>query len=931
MPKGLKPSDSPGIQIRNRKQETPKRLQPLSRSPHPYYRRKFEPPSSAEHDVHVLNGDDNSAVLSPSPPQIPSGADYDEAEHDDDGRMRRGLTKSPSDSGTEADDESFSYLKGLPAPPSKPRKGLKDTYDFTIEGTPSPLLTPSFLDGDNRRLSLGYKPGGREDTKAADEAEGQRIEAEKRYEARRRAELIRRTTEVSLLGSIGLVVFSGSLVLEAAREWHRAELLTYGMVALVLFTLYPLRLLFSREATPNAKRSGLFSRIQLPSTFDPAPLLYPLCLPVYAALSLLPAFQTPLLPNLILSLSSLSPQLVPLVFQVNGYSSFHWFITSIPLIASKNTSLSLESRPPIPNLLKTSPPATLDPELLMCLYPLHRALIPPLEYLTTTSLLPAELQLLSISLINILLLSTSPQATILKAMLWGGGVSVFVLCNTVLKSGVALARVPRWRFRHAEQIRKAKEGTWGSVDGTLMRRTSGMSFLWGSDDQTQSDGNKEEAPVTEQSRKNIHLTLDIRNCNGNVASMKHDQETKSAIVQGQKQDFSKQNGSTSVVTHQKRYSLSTNDTSSLRQELRTTSSGRRKRSKSFSTQSFLNLTPGEATVRKWVYAAYVYTAITFIAFAGIRSYVGQWALGGNEPVGWALGYLFGNIQPLRFLVVKWNMERWICLPVRDAVTDGSPDDANMRLLICGYCLVVLAIGMAIVLRLSSVVEVDTRRKVFHGMMVAMFLPTVYIDPTFTGLALELVLAIFLLLDLFRASQLPPLSKPLAYFLTPYVDGRDLRGPVVVSHIFLLIGCAIPLWLSLAGTERAGDGAFIGWGVASRDVSMVSGVICVGMGDAAASLVGRRFGRHKWLWSGGKSLEGSFAFIVAVTLGLVCATEWLRILPLPYGNLGKGWVFTLLKSMGAATGASLTEAVLTGGNDNVVVPVVLWLLVRGLEL
>jgi len=33
----------------------------------------------------------------------------------------------------------------------------------------------------------------------------------------------------------------------------------------------------------------------------------------------------------------------------------------------------------------------------------------------------------------------------------------------------------------------------------------------------------------------------------------------------------------------------------------------------------------------------------------------------------------------------------------------------------------------------------------------------------------------------------------------------------------------------------------------------------------------------------------------------------------------------------ALGASLNEAVLTGGNDNVIVPVVLWVLVRGVGL
>jgi len=252
------------------------------------------------------------------------------------------------------------------------------------------------------------------------------------------------------------------------------------------------------------------------------------------------------------------------------------------------------------------------------------------------------------------------------------------------------------------------------------------------------------------------------------------------------------------------------------------------------------------------------------------------------------------------------------------------------LILCAYWLAIIIVGLAIVFQLSAVYEVDTRRKVFHFMMVAMLLPATYVDPTFAALSLSLMLAIFLLLDLFRASQLPPLSKSLAYFLTPYVDGRDLKGPVVISHIFLLIGCAIPLWLSLGSLPRTGTGYVHGWEVPTREVSMVSGVICVGMGDAAASLIGRRYGRHKWRWGGGKSIEGSVAFATAVSLALLLAKAWLRIGGWPANN-HDSWVLTGVKAGFAASIASLTEAVLTGGNDNVVVPVVLWLCVKGLDI
>ena len=44
-----------------------------------------------------------------------------------------------------------------------------------------------------------------------------------------------------------------------------------------------------------------------------------------------------------------------------------------------------------------------------------------------------------------------------------------------------------------------------------------------------------------------------------------------------------------------------------------------------------------------------------------------------------------------------------------------------------------------------------------------------------------------------------------------------------------------------------------------------------------------------------------------------------------------WVVSLVKAFVCACGASFMEAVLTGANDNVVVPVALWLLVKGVRL
>jgi dolichol kinase len=662
--------------------------------------------------------------------------------------------------------------------------------------------------------------------------------------------------------------------------------------------------------------------LAIPAGFDPAPLLYPPAITILVSMLLFVKNPTGFLPGIILSLSSLPRELIPSIGGLDGSNTLHWAFSCLPLFAAETADTASIRAARNQQLIK------LDPEVLVLIPPLHQALCVTLHYLTTTSLLPAELQLLSIALIDLLLLASSPQAVILKALLWGGGLGVLVTCVHVLRWGVALARVPKWRFRRtrnsSKPLRARKCLSFGRFGASLFARNVAVS------------DSSDEEDVLEASRQQ-HISSARR------------LSTKD-IGRGENEVF--ENGAISAIDNppggsfswtQRRHTLPTMTNLPARSS-QNTPSGRKKRSTSSSIQSFFHLTQSQATVRKWLYAGYVYAWVLVIIFVGIRDYIQKFALQGNEPIGWALGYLLGDISWFRMEVVTANLQRWICLPARSGLENeeschlgwvehlrhASFGEANTRLIISGYWLAIIIVGLAIVFRLSTIYEVDTRRKVFHFMMVAMLLPATYVDPTFAALALSLVLSIFLLLDLFRASQLPPLSKSLAYFLTPYVDGRDLKGPVVISHIFLLIGCAIPLWLSLGSLPRIGQNYLAGWEVPTREVSMVSGVICVGMGDAAASLIGRRYGRRKWLWRGGKSIEGSIAFATAVGLALGLAKAWLRIGGWPANN-DDSWVMTAWKAGVAAGVASLTEAVLTGGNDNVIVPVVLWLCVKGLDI
>lgn len=667
-----------------------------------------------------------------------------------------------------------------------------------------------------------------------------------------------------------------------------------------------------------------------------------------------------LLPSMILAISTLPKKLIPAIGGLEGRDMLHWVLACMPLFTTTITRAPFLSKESLP----------LNPEVLVLIPPLHQALCTTLHYLTTTSLLSAELQLLSTTLIILLLRASSPQAVILKALLWGGGMAVLVTCTHVLRWGVSLARVPTWRFKRPH----SKKSGFSLSRRSLSFGANTLSVF--AKDTFISDTSEDELLRLRSMRKNDKFHP------ANLSLL--DGEAQAGIS--------------------RRNTLPNSIPSSPSKPIRNrTPSGRIKRSSSLSLQSFSKLTYTQARIRKWLYAAYVYTCILIIILIGIREYVGRQALHHHEPIGWALGYMFGDLPRFRFEVVSANLQRWIPLPSRShSDTDISQTKicrqngwierirqqefgpANTRLILSIYWLLIIITGLAIVFRLSHIYEVDTRRKVFHFMMVAMLLPSTFVDPAYCALALSLVLAIFLLLDMIRATQMPPMSKHLARFLTPYVDGRDLKGPVVISHIFLLVGCAVPLWLSLGSIDRVDSHSptsnpslvtngnpqleynprdsdlinpLTGWELTKREIAMIAGVTCVGLGDAAASLVGRRWGRRKWIWGGGKSIEGSVAFAIAVGVALVAAKGWARFGGWEGGGRGRSgeeelidgntgganvfnqggggnmdtWGITILKSILAAIVASLTEAVLTGANDNVVVPVVLWCCVKGLGI
>ena len=845
----------------------------LSRSPHPYRRRTGD-----------LDKDGNEDTRSPSAtPDVVSRSDSNE-------------------SGTEADDERGPILKGLPAPPLRSHKGLRGSTSEGLTPAISPLPSPPATLQDTIQETIGYFGVAREQKSTTEDVSEQR-KSQHVYIQRKKGEIVRRTTETVLLAALAILSWQSASRSAGAVQWH-GELVAFTTIPPFVYALYPLRKVLLAQGRSRDFGEALAKGLHLPSRFDPGPLLYPVALPAIIALSVAKHADASLPVNIVCGLSSI-PYIVTGIWHEPALVCYlRWIIPILPLYLPNSKLLSHSK--PMPFRLKVGT-SGLTTEDLVLIPPLHEALKSVLQYSTTTSLDPAELELLTTAMIDLLLLGRSPQAALLTGLLWVGGLSIFVCCRHFLEWEVEIARIPKWRFAKRRTI------------SIFQRISSALSAL-----------KAEPAPAPDSSDDDIDTRSQLKPLQrARTRAAKPTAAPNGTALSIDRLPIPGRRSTTSAFGPKTKNAVA--------HTARSTS-----RFQSLPRSQFMSLTLREARMRKYLYAGAIYCIVLAVIAVPARLYVSHAALSSHEPFGWAIGYLFGNLPFFHDLVKHFYLDSWIPLPSLLPEVSFSEQSfawhfdalnvlpGNLRLLICGYCLAVLILGISAVLSLTTYVEVDTRRKGFHGVMVIMLLPTIFFDPCFFSLALALILAAFLLLDLFRASQLPPVSRPLTNFLAPYVDGRDHRGPVIVSHIFLLIGCAIPLWLSLVDLPRIGTDPWQGWEVSERNLSMVSGVICVGMGDAAASLVGRRYGKTKWYWGGGKSLEGSLAFALAVTVGLMFAYTWLRV---------GGWVswddfnptLALMRCIAAASGASVLESVLTAANDNVIVPIGLWLLVRGLKI
>lgn len=156
------------------------------------------------------------------------------------------------------------------------------------------------------------------------------------------------------------------------------------------------------------------------------------------------------------------------------------------------------------------------------------------------------------------------------------------------------------------------------------------------------------------------------------------------------------------------------------------------------------------------------------------------------------------------------------------------------------------------------------RKYFHFIVVSTYVPGLIYDRQLLHIAAVVCLAVFILLEYIRYFTIKPFGHLLRQLLSLFLDERD-SGPLILSHIYLLLGMSISVWLF--PRPCAPKGTLAGAGA----LAPYSGVLAVGVGDSVASIFGSTMGEIKWPGTK-KTFEGTmtsiFAQIIAVAVILI---------------------------------------------------------------
>ena len=201
-------------------------------------------------------------------------------------------------------------------------------------------------------------------------------------------------------------------------------------------------------------------------------------------------------------------------------------------------------------------------------------------------------------------------------------------------------------------------------------------------------------------------------------------------------------------------------------------------------------------------------------------------------------------------------------------------------------------------------SLNLRRKLWHFLILIILLldHRILIDEVeFALISLLGSIVLFLVVEIVRYNQLTPIGEYLFSSLIKFQDFKDLKGPLNLSYIYLLVGITIPIL----------------YDATSGSVTLVRymGIIALGMGDSMASIVGKKYGSVKWR-GGNKSVQGTFTFFSVNFLAFYVVDTYLT---------ANNSSYTPVASWENLFVANLIAAILEGSsdlNDNFFIPIIL---------
>ena len=155
----------------------------------------------------------------------------------------------------------------------------------------------------------------------------------------------------------------------------------------------------------------------------------------------------------------------------------------------------------------------------------------------------------------------------------------------------------------------------------------------------------------------------------------------------------------------------------------------------------------------------------------------------------------------------------------------------------------------------------------------MFAPFIHIKRyrPFLVLAFGVALCIFIVIEYIRVylPDMHPLIGNVSKFYANFIDSRENPSQFLLSHIYLLVGIALPVWLDSVQNSYHHHHHH------HHSISTILphlGWISIGIGDSMGAVMGTYIGKNKWRGRS-RTLEGSLSMLVSMIVSLTLANSY----------------------------------------------------------